>query len=210
MSRTLFLWRRFLCAGRPTALCLPPQHRKGCTFYTPLRTPPCLFYSNRRVTNTNHDRVTTRHQQLIQEIKKHDRLYYQEDRPQISDAKYDDLRREVEVIEAEHPQLKSGDTDTVGAPPLKAMFHISRHSEPMLSLANGVNEKDFISFVERVRSFLSLSTDEVVDFVSEPKIDGLSVNLRYVNGQLDGLFFSFLFLLFLFLSFSFILFRFLT
>ena len=124
-----------------------------------------------------------RHKKLVREIEKHDELYHGQDAPEISDAAYDALRRELESIEAEYPELMTQDSPTakVGAAPAKG-FKKVRHAIPMLSLSNVFSEEELDDFLEKVRRFLNMSGDIVV--VAEPKIDGLSCALRYEKGAL--------------------------
>jgi DNA ligase (NAD+) len=123
------------------------------------------------------------HARLEAEIAKHDRLYYQQDEPSISDAEYDALRIRYEEIEKRFPELQSltSLTRKVGAAPA-GRFKKVRHEVPMLSLGNAFTEEDVTDFVERVRRFLALG--EKVVFTAEPKIDGLSISLRYERGEL--------------------------
>jgi DNA ligase (NAD+) len=125
------------------------------------------------------------HARLAADIAEHDRRYYQEDAPTVSDAEYDGLRRRYAAIEARFPQLRTLDslTQRVGAAPA-ARFAKVRHAVPMLSLDNAFAEQDVIDFVARIRRFLRISDDEEIAFSAEPKIDGLSMSLRYENGGL--------------------------
>jgi DNA ligase (NAD+) len=125
------------------------------------------------------------HARLAAAIAEHDRRYYQDDAPSVSDAEYDSLRRRYGAIEARFPQLRSREslTQRVGAAP-SARFAKVRHAVPMLSLDNAFAEADVIDFVARIRRFLRLSDDEEIAFSAEPKIDGLSLSLRYQNGVL--------------------------
>ncbi|NNE84927.1 MAG: NAD-dependent DNA ligase LigA [Alphaproteobacteria bacterium] len=123
------------------------------------------------------------HARLASEISEHNRLYYQEDAPSISDAEYDAAFRRLQDIEAKYPELATEDSPTqnVGAP-LTSGFAKVRHAVPMLSLGNAFNDDDVTDFVARVRRFLNPPEDEPVILVAEPKIDGLSVSLRYEKG----------------------------
>jgi DNA ligase (NAD+) len=125
------------------------------------------------------------HAQLAAEITAHDRRYYQDDAPTVSDAEYDRLRRRYGEIEARFPQLRTlaSLTQRVGAAP-SARFAKVRHAVPMLSLDNAFAEEDVVDFVGRIRRFLRLADDEEIVFSAEPKIDGLSLSLRYENGEL--------------------------
>src|SRR3954471_23961988 len=120
---------------------------------------------------------------LALEIEGHDKRYYQNDAPKISDADYDALRRRVEAIEAKFPDLVSGasPTQTVGAAPSRAFAKV-QHAVPMLSLGNAFSDEEVAEFVERIQRFLRI--EEVPAIVAEPKIDGLSLSLRYEHGEL--------------------------
>jgi DNA ligase (NAD+) len=122
---------------------------------------------------------------LAAEIAEHDRRYYQEDRPIITDAAYDALRERNAAIEKRFPHLIRADSPSrrVGAVPT-GRFRKVRHAVPMLSLDNAMAEQDVIDFVARIRRFLKLSDDEKITFSAEPKIDGLSMSLRYQDGAL--------------------------
>src|SRR5690242_3838636 len=125
------------------------------------------------------------HARLEAEIVAHDRRYYQEDAPSVPDAEYDRLRQRYSAIEARFPQLRSAKslTQRVGAAP-SARFAKVRHAVPMLSLDNAFSEDDVSDFVSRIRRFLRLPDDEAIAFSAEPKIDGLSMSLRYEHGTL--------------------------
>jgi DNA ligase (NAD+) len=125
------------------------------------------------------------HKRLGAEIAAHDRRYYQDDAPTVSDAEYDALRKRYGAIEAHFPDLRTLEslTQRVGAAP-SARFAKVRHAVPMLSLDNAFAEEDVVDFVGRIRRFLRLSEDEEIAFSAEPKIDGLSMSLRYENGEL--------------------------
>ncbi|MEE9586550.1 MAG: NAD-dependent DNA ligase LigA, partial [Hyphomicrobiaceae bacterium] len=122
---------------------------------------------------------------LAAEIAEHDRRYHQEDAPTVSDAEYDALVAKNAAIEARFPQLIRSDSPSrrVGAVPL-AHFAKIAHAVPMLSLSNAFAEEDISDFIDRIRRFLGLDEDEVVELTSEPKIDGLSISLRYERGRL--------------------------
>jgi DNA ligase (NAD+) len=122
---------------------------------------------------------------LALEIERHDKYYYQEDAPKISDADYDELRKRVNAIEARFPDLvtKESPSQKVGAQP-SGRFAKIRHAVPMLSLDNAFAEADVVDFVARIRRFLKLGDEEKIAFSAEPKIDGLSMSLRYEGGEL--------------------------
>src|SRR5512140_2279122 len=121
-------------------------------------------------------------QRLAGEIAGHDKRYYQEDAPTVSDAAYDALRRRNDEIEARFPGLVRPDSPSrrVGAQPAGRFAKI-RHAVPMLSLGNAFTDEDVNEFVARVRRFLRLPEDEKLVLTAEPKIDGLSMSLRYEN-----------------------------
>jgi DNA ligase (NAD+) len=120
---------------------------------------------------------------LAKLIAENDRLYYQQDAPKISDAEYDALRQRNNEIEARFPELirKDSPSQRVGAAPT-GRFRKVRHAVPMLSLDNAFSDEDVTEFVDRVVRFLKL--DEAPAFTAEPKIDGLSLSLRYEGGAL--------------------------
>jgi DNA ligase (NAD+) len=125
------------------------------------------------------------HARLEAEIAAHDRRYYQDDAPSVSDAEYDRLRQRYNAIEARFPQLQTLESLTrrVGSAP-SARFAKVRHAVPMLSLDNAFADEDVAEFVGRIRRFLRLPDDEEIEFSAEPKIDGLSMSLRYQDGVL--------------------------
>ncbi len=122
---------------------------------------------------------------LAAEIAEHDRRYHAEDAPLISDAAYDTLRARNLAIETRFPDAIREDSPSrrIGAGP-SATFSEVRHSKPMLSLDNLFSDSDVIDFVESVRRFLGLPAGEIPVFTAEPKIDGLSLSIRYESGRL--------------------------
>jgi len=125
------------------------------------------------------------HARLHAELSEHDKRYYQNDAPTVSDAEYDALKRRYGEIEERFPELKTLESLSlkVGAAPT-GRFAKVRHAVPMLSLDNAFSEEDVTRFVDRIRRFLKLSADEPLAFTAEPKIDGLSMSLRYEKGAL--------------------------
>jgi DNA ligase (NAD+) len=122
---------------------------------------------------------------LAAAIAENDKRYYQEDAPRITDAAYDALRERNATIEARFPALVRADSPSrrVGAAPT-GRFKKVRHAVPMLSLDNAMAEQDVVDFVARIRRFLKLGDDDKITFSAEPKIDGLSMSLRYEDGAL--------------------------
>ena len=126
------------------------------------------------------------HVRLSNELKSHSEAYHGKDAPIISDAEYDALKRRYREIEARFPDLAEdlfSETYQVGAAPLRGFAKV-RHAVPMLSLDNAFSQEDVVDFVARIRRFLNLKDDEEIKFTAEPKIDGLSMSLRYEDGEL--------------------------
>lgn len=125
------------------------------------------------------DRVRQLHEQLHA----HSHRYYILDEPSISDAEYDALLRELQTLEAEHPELLTPDSPSqrVGAAPLSDFTPV-RHAVPMLSLGNAFSQEELEDFDRRVRTRLETADDDAVVYVAEPKLDGLAVSLRYEQG----------------------------
>jgi DNA ligase (NAD+) len=130
------------------------------------------------------DTAETELARLAAEIAEHDRRYYEHDQPTVSDSEYDALRKRNAAIEARFPELVRADSPSgrIGARPSQK-FDKVRHARPMLSLDNAFENADVTAFCERVRRFLGLSADDELAITSEPKIDGLSANLRYECGK---------------------------
>ena len=127
--------------------------------------------------------IAQRAEQLREQINYHNYRYYVLDDPEIPDAEYDRLLRELQALEAEHPELVTPDSPTqrVGAEPLKAFGEV-RHEIPMLSLANAFSDEELEDFDRRVRE--RLGRDTAVSYAAEPKLDGLAISLLYENGRL--------------------------
>ncbi|PCJ98541.1 MAG: DNA ligase (NAD(+)) LigA [Zetaproteobacteria bacterium] len=132
-----------------------------------------------------YEDAKSRHKILSDKMRVADKAYYQNDAPEISDGAYDKLRLELEKIEGNYPDLVQADspTKTVGAAPSKG-FQKVKHATAMLSLSNVFSEEGAQDFIDKVRRFLGLGDNEIVELVAEPKIDGLSCSLRYENRKL--------------------------
>ena len=126
--------------------------------------------------------ILARVQQLRAELEQHNYDYYALDRPRVSDAEYDRLFRELQGLEAAHPQLVSPDSPTqrVGSQPLAEFVQVT-HRTPMLSLNNAFADDEIVAFDKRVRDALEIAA---VDYAAEPKFDGLAISLTYLDGRL--------------------------
>ena len=133
----------------------------------------------------SHDEAQVEHARLGAEIAAHDRRYYRDDAPTISDGDYDALRRRYVALEEAFPDLAGPDSLSrkVGAAPAREFAKV-RHVVPMLSLGNVFVDEEVEEFCARVRRFLGLGDDAPLAFTAEPKIDGLSCSLRYERGAL--------------------------
>jgi len=127
------------------------------------------------------DKVVAEHEKLKGEINHHNRLYYVEDEPTISDAEYDQLFDRLLAIEKQYPQLVTPDSPSkwVGFAPSKK-FETAVHRRPMLSLQKVTTADEFVEFDRRVRQ--GLETTDDMEYVTEPKLDGLAVELVYEKG----------------------------
>jgi DNA ligase (NAD+) len=122
-------------------------------------------------------------ERLAREIGEHDKRYFADDAPTISDGDYDALKKRNLAIEARFPKLVRADSPSkrVGFAPVEKFGKV-KHGVPMLSLDNAFDDEDVTDFIERVRRFLNLKADDELAFTAEPKIDGLSISLRYEDG----------------------------
>ncbi|GAB4355884.1 MAG: NAD-dependent DNA ligase LigA [Oricola sp.] len=137
------------------------------------------------VEKLNQEEAAAELERLAVEIAEHDRRYHGEDAPIISDAEYDALKQRNFAIEQRFPELKRPDSpsERVGAA-VSEKFEKIRHRVPMLSLDNAFSDEDVRDFAARVRRFLKLGDDTPLRMTAEPKIDGLSLSLRYEDGEL--------------------------
>ena len=129
--------------------------------------------------------LAARAEELRRQINRHNYLYYVLDQPEVSDAEYDRLMRELQEIEAAHPALITPDSPTqrVGARPAE-QFGAVEHPTPMLSLGNAFGTDELTAFDRRVKRMLGLPETEPIEYVAELKVDGLAVSLTYENGIL--------------------------
>ena len=127
------------------------------------------------------DEIKREAESLKEQLRRHNHLYYVLDSPEIPDEEYDRLLRRLQVLEGAHPELVTADSPTqrVGAPPREDFGSVTR-TIPMLSLANAFNEQEAMEFDERARRILG--TDQKINYLAEPKLDGVSVELTYENG----------------------------
>jgi DNA ligase (NAD+) len=116
-------------------------------------------------------------------IERHNLLYYRDDSPEVSDAEYDELFRELQFLEEHFPALALPDSPThrIGAQPRESFTQV-RHRIPMLSLENTLTEEEIVDFNDRIKRFLSLADDQEITYFCEPKMDGLAVELVYEDG----------------------------
>ena len=135
--------------------------------------------------NLTKDQAREELKNLAQELAKLDDAYYQKDAPLLEDYLYDELKKRNEKIENLFPDLilSNSPSKKVGAGAVETFSKIT-HKEAMLSLSNIFEEEEIIEFTDRIRRFLNLSADDELDFIAEPKIDGLSYSILYENGKL--------------------------
>ena len=128
--------------------------------------------------------VEKKYKILLESLKRHNKLYFDKDNPQISDADYDILKKEAIELEEKYPYLKSigSAKNIVGVSPSNK-FEKVKHLKPMLSLSNSFDKKDMEDFLKKIKNFLNLK-DENIELFAEPKIDGISATLIYEKGVL--------------------------
>jgi len=120
----------------------------------------------------------------INELKKHNKAYFESDSPLISDKKYDDIKEEILKLEKKYKYLKSENSPSkkIGYIP-SDRFKKVPHDVPMLSLANAFSKENIDNFLKKIKNFLNLKNSEKIIFSSEPKIDGISASLKYIDGN---------------------------
>ena len=133
----------------------------------------------------NEEKIVSRLKELHKFINRHNILYHKKDKPKITDKEYDDYVKENNLLEKKFPHLilKKNPNSTIGSS-LNNKFKKIEHKAKMLSLANAFDQQDLIDFVERIKKFLNINLEKKIVFISEPKIDGLSLNLLYKKGKL--------------------------
>jgi len=131
----------------------------------------------------SREQAQKRLEELRRLIEHHNYLYYVLDQPEISDAEYDALMRELLHLEEQFPDLRTPDSPSmrVGAPPLEA-FATHTHRQPMLSLNNAFGAEELREFDQRIKRFLAMPLDQRIEYVAELKIDGLAISLTYIDG----------------------------
>ncbi len=133
---------------------------------------------------SQNNEIIKKFKRLVSNFKKHNKFYYVDDSPKISDSEFDSLKKDLLILEKKYPYLKKIETvsNIVGAkPPNK--FKKIKHLFPMLSLSNAFNETDMEDFIKKINNFLNKKQTNI-ELISEPKIDGISATLIYENGNL--------------------------
>ena len=132
----------------------------------------------------NKKKIYSDYLQNINLFKKYNKAYYEQSSPKVKDEVYDNLKREILSLEEKYKFLKSEDSPlkTIGHKPSKN-FKKSLHKVPMLSLGNAFSEEDLINFEKKIKNYLSIKNDFEINYSAEPKIDGISASLTYINGE---------------------------
>ena len=132
----------------------------------------------------NKAQIKNQYFKKLKKIKKFDELYYLKSKPEISDSEYDQLKKDLLQLEDKYDFLKSDKaiSRSVGYKPSKN-FKKVLHRVPMLSLGNAFTENDLINFEKKIKNFLSLDESSSISYTAEPKIDGISASLTYINGE---------------------------
>ncbi len=132
----------------------------------------------------NKKEIEKQYKYKIEKLKKFNRSYFVEDQPIVSDSDYDELKKEILLLETNYKFLSSkySPSKTVGYKPSKNFKKVS-HRVPMLSLGNAFTENDLVNFEKKIKNFLSLEDSYSISYTAEPKIDGISASLTYINGE---------------------------
>ena len=137
------------------------------------------------IDNNGDKKIINQLKKLSEEIKKHNYYYHTLDKPKISDAEYDLLIKQNNELELKYPNLKLKDSpNNIVGSIIKNKFEKIIHPSKMFSLNNGFNKSDVNDFIKRIKKFLKVSDKNIIEFICEPKIDGLSLNLVYEKGVL--------------------------
>ena len=138
---------------------------------------------NKDKTEEYVNQIKKKYLKLKKEINIHNKLYYEESNPKISDSEYDVLWKDLKNLEKEYPFLKTKNTPTtqVGYKPNEKFTKV-KHSQPMLSLDNALNLEEVKKYLEKISRYLNIK-NEFIELIAEPKIDGLSISLKYKNGK---------------------------
>ncbi len=132
----------------------------------------------------NKKKIYSEYSKNINLFKKYNKAYYEQSNPKVTDEEYDNLKHEILKLEKKYKFLKSDDSPLkiVGHKPSKN-FKKSLHKVPMLSLGNAFTEDDLITFEKKIKNYLSIKNDLEINYSAEPKIDGISASLTYINGE---------------------------
>ena len=130
----------------------------------------------------NKNEIIKKYKNNIENLKKHNNFYFNQDKPKISDAEYDDIKTETLELEKKYKFIEKLNllNKIIGSPP-SSKFSKIPHLKPMLSLSNAFDKKDMEDFLKKINNFLNID-NENMEFFSEPKIDGISATLIYENG----------------------------
>ena len=133
----------------------------------------------------NHEKIKNDYLKKINQLKKLNRSYYQNNYPLITDSDYDSLKKDILNLEKKYKFLdhKDSPSKTVGFKPSKNFYKIP-HKVPMLSLANAFSEEDLFNFEKKIINYLDQKKDFKIEYSAEPKIDGISASLVYKKGRL--------------------------
>ena len=132
----------------------------------------------------NKKKIINLHKEKIKNLKRHNKLYFTDDRPQISDSKYDKIKSEIIALEEKYTFLKENSVSKIIGSSPSVKFKKIKHLKPMLSLSNSFKESDMKDFLKKIKNFLNFQ-DKEIQLYSEPKIDGISATLIYENGKLS-------------------------
>ncbi len=133
---------------------------------------------------SQNSEITKIYRNKVKQLNRHNKLYFSDDNPEISDSEYDELKKDVIKLEDKYLFLKKLNLikGKIGSPPSNKFKKI-KHLKPMLSLSNAFDKQDMLDFLSKIKNFLN-KTDKSIELSSEPKIDGISATLIYENGNL--------------------------